>query len=91
MHHHTAICTKLIAVDTLEDTDFRYGEKASIGPMRVTEADPSYKVHEREGPIDTGQVHLEAKHSTLALEMLKPLSENGFCHYPMSKVEGQHT
>lgn len=41
-----------MAIDLLDETDFRPGQKLATGPMRITEADSSYKV-QKEQPLAT--------------------------------------
>ncbi len=43
-----------LAIDMLDDADFRLGQKVVTGPMRVTEADQSFK-SQKEQPLATDQ------------------------------------
>ena len=43
-----------LAIQMLDDSDFRLGEKGPMGPMRVTEADASYKA-QKDQPLATEQ------------------------------------
>lgn len=43
-----------LAIDMLDETDFRLGEQVMTGPMRVKEADSSYK-SQKEKPLATEQ------------------------------------
>ena len=43
-----------LAIQMLDDSDFRFGEKGPMGPMRVTEADTSYKA-QKDKPLATEQ------------------------------------
>lgn len=43
-----------IAIDMLDETDFRLGQQVITGPMRVTEADMSYK-SQKDQPLATEQ------------------------------------
>ena len=43
-----------LAIDMLDETDFRLGQTVITGPMRVKEADASYK-SQKEKPLSTEQ------------------------------------
>ena len=43
-----------LAIQMLDDSDFRLGEKGPMGPMRVTEADASYK-SQKDQPLASEQ------------------------------------
>ena len=43
-----------LAIQMLDDSDFRMGEKGPMGPMRVTEADASYKA-QKDQPLASDQ------------------------------------
>lgn len=43
-----------LAIDMLDETDFRMGQQVVTGPMRVKEADSSYK-SQKEQPLSTEQ------------------------------------
>ena len=43
-----------LAITMLDETDFRLGQKVVTGPMRVTEADSSYK-SQKEAPLKSDQ------------------------------------
>ena len=46
-----------LAIDMLDETDFRLGQKAVTGPMRVSEADSSYK-NQKDHPLATESAKL---------------------------------